>query len=103
MKPERWWEASRARTELAVRSPRILTKMFGGINMAAVDVKGEFLPLQAYAWMPTGFALDVAEGLEEAVLWWYCRILNSRIFFLLRENSLRQSRPGSVGRLAEIR
>jgi len=58
--------------------------MFGGPNMAAVDAKGEFLPLQAYAWMPTEFALKVDEGLQEAALWWYCRILNSTIFFLLR-------------------
>jgi hypothetical protein len=58
--------------------------MFGGLNMAAPDAKGEFLPLQAFAWMPNHLALNVGEGLEEAALWWYCRILNSRIFFLLR-------------------
>jgi adenine-specific DNA-methyltransferase len=82
--PQRWWEPVWPRKDLAARTPRILTKMFGGLNMAAPDAKGEFLPLQAFAWMPNHLALNVGEGLEEAALWWYCRILNSRIFFLLR-------------------
>lgn len=79
-----WWEVFRPKKELAARTPRILTKMFGALNMAAVDAKGEFLPLQALAWMPNWQALDVERGLEESALQWYCRILNSRIFFLLR-------------------
>lgn len=82
--PRRWWEAFRPKMDLAARTPRILTKMFGALNMAAVDVHGEFMPLQAFAWMPTETALDVDRDLREAALWWYCRILNSRIFFLLR-------------------
>jgi adenine-specific DNA-methyltransferase len=82
--PKRWWEVFRPKKDLAARSPRILTKMFGALNMAAVDAKGEFLPLQAFAWMPTPMALGVDADLKEAALWWYCRILNSRVFFLLR-------------------
>jgi adenine-specific DNA-methyltransferase len=82
--PKLWWEVFRPKTELAAPTPRILTKMFGALNMAAVDAKGEFLPLQAFAWMPNRSFLKIDEGLEEAALWWYCRILNSRIFFLLR-------------------
>ncbi|MHB8884754.1 MAG: HsdM family class I SAM-dependent methyltransferase [Methylovirgula sp.] len=83
--PSTWWEPVRPRSDLAEQSPRIFTKMFGGPNMAAVDLKGEFLPLQAYAWMPT-FSADVPKGLEDAALYWYCRIINSRIFFLLRRD-----------------
>ena len=82
--PQRWWEAFRPKMDLAARTPRILTKMFGALNMAAVDAGGEFLPLQAFAWMPTDATLDVDDNLKEAALWWYCRILNSRVFFLLR-------------------
>ena len=82
--PQRWWEAIRPRMDLAAYTPRILTKMFGGPNMAAVDAKGEYLPLQSFAWMPNDAALNVGDGLAEAMLWWYCRILNSRVFFLLR-------------------
>jgi adenine-specific DNA-methyltransferase len=84
--PSRWWEAVRPRADLAKPSPRIFTKVFGGPNMAAVDLKGEFLPLQAWAWMPTAATLKVPKGLENATLQWYCRILNSRIFFLLRRD-----------------
>jgi hypothetical protein len=82
--PQNWWEAFRPKMTLAARTPRILTKMFGALNMAAVDAKGEFLPLQAFAWMPTEKALDVEPELSEAALWWYCRVFNSRVFFLLR-------------------
>lgn len=82
--PERWWEPFRPKMALASRSPRILTKMFGALNMAAVDARGEFLPFQANAWMPTDAALAVDRDLKEAALWWYCRVLNSRVFFLLR-------------------
>jgi adenine-specific DNA-methyltransferase len=82
--PIRWWEAARPRADLAARTPRILTKMFGALDMAAVDARGEYLPMQAFAWMPTPSALNVDHGLQEAALWWYCRILNSAIFFLLR-------------------
>jgi hypothetical protein len=82
--PQRWWEVFRPKMTLSDRTPRILTKMFGGLNMAAVDAKGEFLPLQAFAWMPNWSAINIDDGLEDAALWWYCRVLNSRIFFLLR-------------------
>jgi hypothetical protein len=82
--PKRWWEPIWPRLDLAHRTPRILTKMFGALNMAAVDAAGEFLPLQAYAWMPNAAASHIDKGLDEAALWWYCRILNSRIFFLIR-------------------
>lgn len=82
----RWWEPVRPRKDLAERMPRILTKMFGGPNMSAPDFAGDYLPLQAFAWMPNWPALGIGSGLEEATLWWYCRVLNSRIFFLLRRD-----------------
>jgi len=82
--PLRWWEPLWPRKDLAERTPRIMTKMFGASDMAAVDTKGEFLPLQAYAWMPHWSEFNFDYELREAALWWYCRLLNSRIFFLLR-------------------
>jgi adenine-specific DNA-methyltransferase len=81
--PQIWWEPIWPRKDIGTK-PRILTKMFGGLEMAAVDFAGEFLPLQAYAWLPNVEKIAVDKELHEAALWWYCRILNSRIFFLLR-------------------
>ena len=92
--PQRWWEPVWPRKDLAERSPRIFTKMFGGPDMAAVDMRGYFLPLQAFAWIPNWSEIGVDESLKEAALWWYCRILNSRVFFLLRRELAAASTAG---------
>jgi adenine-specific DNA-methyltransferase len=82
--PKLWWEPLWPRKDLAARTPRIMTKMFGAADMAAPDLRGEFLPLQAYAWMPHWSEMKIDGSFAEPALWWYCRILNSRVFFLLR-------------------
>jgi predicted RNA methylase len=92
--PQRWWEPVWPRKDLAERSPRIFTKMFGGPDMAAVDARGEFLPLQTFAWMPQWEEMGVDKSLREAALWWYCRLLNSRVFFLLRRELSSASTAG---------
>jgi hypothetical protein len=92
--PQRWWEPVWPRKDLAERSPRIFTKMFGGPDMAASDMRGFFLPLQSFAWMPNWTEIGVDETLREAALWWYCRILNSRVFFLLRREFAAASTAG---------
>jgi adenine-specific DNA-methyltransferase len=92
--PKLWWEPLWPRKDLAVRSPRIMTKMFGAADMAAPDPRGEFLPLQAYAWMPYWSEMKIDEKLAEPALWWYCRLLNSRVFFLLRRELRSASTAG---------
>src|SRR5207253_7139564 len=39
-------------------------------------------------------AMNIEPDLEEASLWWYCRILNSRIFFLLRREFMATIQAG---------
>lgn len=86
MNPKLWWEPIWPRKPLAKGGPRILTKMFGSIDLAAPDAAGRYLPLQAYAWVPHWKNIGVADDpkFREAALRIYTRMLNSRVFYLIR-------------------
>jgi adenine-specific DNA-methyltransferase len=86
MDPNKWWEPIWPRKKLVRSGPRILSKMFGSIDFAAADLRGDYLPLQAYAWVPSWREIDIPDdkAMREAVLRVYTKVLNSRVFYLLR-------------------
>lgn len=83
----RWWRLTRARSWKFEGPPRLLSKRFGLYPAFARDLKVQFAPVQANAWIPTDTLVRCAgkDALREALTayWW---LLNSRIAVaLLRE------------------
>jgi adenine-specific DNA-methyltransferase len=83
----RWWRLTRARSWKFEGPPRLLSKRFGLYPAFARDLKVQFAPVQANAWIPTDALVrgcDKDEVGETMTAYWW--LLNSRIAVaLLRE------------------
>lgn len=85
-----WWGLSRRRTWALARSPRIVSKYFGGPGSFALDSEASYIVVQGFAWIPkwTSVSDDDDDGGEplaftlgsREVLAAYAAILNSDTF-----------------------
>ena len=83
-----WWGLSERRTWALDRSPRIVSKYFGGPGSFAIDYEAAYIVVQGFAWMPTWASASDDEQSEtlaftlgsREVLAAYAAILNSDTF-----------------------
>ncbi|MBM3476674.1 MAG: hypothetical protein FJX75_25660 [Armatimonadetes bacterium] len=84
----KWWVLSEDRAWLRPRVPKLVTKYFGRSGGFAYDADGEFVVLQAHAWLPRrqrgdsrALAGDTSGWRGEPVVAWaYVALLNSSQF-----------------------
>ena len=86
-----WWDLSRERLEWALdRTPRMVSKYFGGPGGFAVDSDADFLVVQGHAWFLWDAPLSDDEGDSpefdvDELLYAYTALMNSDVFGRLLE------------------
>lgn len=88
--PEKWWMMTRSRPKQKANYPKIVGKMFGGVEAFGLDLDGVYAVVQGNVWAPRRSISSVRRDGEElpseffaSVLSTYTALLNSEVFFLL--------------------
>lgn len=77
---ERWWTITRDRASWANEGvPRLLSKRFGLLPAFARDLRAEYAPVQANAWIPRSRSGNVRSLEVRDILTLYWWLLNSRV------------------------
>lgn len=79
-----WWGLSRKRSWALAKSPRIVSKYFGGPGGFAADITADTVIVQGHAWLPKWVVSsddeDIDASVDETLLYAYAALMNSNGF-----------------------